>query len=171
MSLIGSWLGARLVVALSAQTLQYCTTILLPAIAIFIILNRNIGKEEKIKIVEETFSQKIPKEIIGLMTLLIKKGHAKDMCAVFKYFIGLVKEEKKIGSARVVTAIELSGEQKEKVEQKLLETTSYEKFEMNYEVDSSLIGGMVIRIGDRIVDSSIRTKLYELSKNLRKIQL
>ena len=33
------------------------------------------------------------------MTLLIKKGHAKDMCAVFKYFIGLVKEEKKIGSA------------------------------------------------------------------------
>lgn len=105
------------------------------------------------------------------MTLLIKKGHAKDMCAVFKYFIGLVKEEKKIGSARVVTAIELSGEQKEKVEQKLLETTSYEKFEMNYEVDASLIGGMVIRIGDRIVDSSIRTKLYELSKNLRKIQL
>ena len=129
------------------------------------------AKEEKIKIVEETFSQKIPKEIIGLMTLLIKKGHAKDMCAVFKYFIGLVKEEKKIGSARVVTAIQLSGEQKEKVEQKLLETTSYEKFEMNYEVDSSLIGGMVIRIGDRIVDSSIRTKLYELSKNLRKIQL
>ena len=112
-----------------------------------------------------------PKEIIGLMTLLIKKGHAKDMCAVFEYFIRLVKEEKRIGSARVVTTIELSEEQKEKVEQKLLKTTSYEQFEMNYEVDASLIGGMVIRIGDRIVDSSIRTKLYELSKNLRKIQL
>ena len=47
MSLIGSWMGARLVVALSAQTLQYCTTILLPAVAIFMVLNRNIGKEEK----------------------------------------------------------------------------------------------------------------------------
>ncbi len=131
----------------------------------------NIGKEEKIKIVEETFAQKIPKEIIGLLTLLIKKGHAKDMRAVFDYFIGLVKEEKKIGNASVVTAVELSEGQKEKVEQKLLETTSYERFEMHYEVDSSLIGGMVIRIGDRIVDSSIKTKLYELSKNLRKIQL
>ena len=105
------------------------------------------------------------------MTLLIKKGHAKDMCAVFDYFIGLVKEEKKIGSASVVTAIELSKEQKEKVEQKLLETTSYEQIEMHYELDKSLIGGMVIRMGDRIVDSSIKTKLYELSKNLRKIQL
>ena len=79
--------------------------------------------------------------------------------------------DRRIGSARVVTTIELSEEQKEKVEQKLLKTTSYEQFEMNYEVDASLIGGMVIRIGDRIVDSSIRTKLYELSKNLRKIQL
>lgn len=131
----------------------------------------NIGKEEKIKIVEETFSRQTPKEIIGLMALLIRKGHAKEMCAVFEYFIGLVKEEKKIGSASVVTAIELSQMQKEKVEQKLLETTSYEQFEMHYEVDASLIGGMVIRIGDRIVDSSIKTKIYELSKNLRKIQL
>ena len=73
----------------------------------------HIGKEEKIKIVEETFLQKIPKEIIGLMTLLIKKGHAKDMCAVFEYFIRLVKEEKRIGSARVVTTIELSEDKKE----------------------------------------------------------
>ena len=47
MSLIGSWLGARLVVALSARTLQYCTTIRLTAAAVFMVLNRNIGKEEK----------------------------------------------------------------------------------------------------------------------------
>ena len=36
-----------------------------------------------------------------------------------------MKEEKRIGSARVVTTIELSEEQKEKVEQKLMKTTSY----------------------------------------------
>ena len=42
---------------------------------------------------------------------------------------------------------------------------------MNSAVDASLIGGMVIRIGDRVVDSSIKTKLYELSKSLRKIQV
>ena len=48
--------------------------------------------------------------------------------------------------------------------QRLLQTTKYESFEMNYQVDASLIGGMVIRIGDRVVDTSIKTKLYELSK-------
>ena len=38
-------------------------------------------------------------------------------------------------------------------------------------MDASLIGGMVIRIGDRVVDTSIKTKLYELSKSLKKIQV
>ena len=42
---------------------------------------------------------------------------------------------------------------------------------MNYSIDKSLIGGMVIRIGDRVVDTSIKTKLSELTKELNKIQL
>ena len=81
------------------------------------------------------------------------------------------KEEKKIGIAYIATAVELSEAQKEAVMQRLLQTTKYESFEMNYQVDASLIGGMVIRIGDRVVDTSIKTKLYELSKSLKKIQV
>ena len=42
---------------------------------------------------------------------------------------------------------------------------------MNYTLDKSLIGGMVIRIGDRVVDSSINTKLNELQKELLKVQI
>ena len=47
----------------------------------------------------------------------------------------------------------------------------YVDFEIDYIVDESLIGGMVIRIGDRVVDSSIKTKLDEFAKDLKKIQL
>ena len=105
------------------------------------------------------------------MTLLVSKGRADSMLSVFDYFIDLVKEEKKIGKADVVTAIPLDEKQKSKVEAKLLETTSYKSFEMNYSVDTSIIGGMIIRIGDRVVDSSIKTKLFELTRELRKVQL
>ena len=130
-----------------------------------------IIKEDKVKIVEETFSGNIPTEVVGLMTLMVEKGRANEMLSVFDYFVDLVKEEKKIGKADVTTAISLSDKQKEKVEKKLLETTKYESFEMCYHVDETLIGGMVIRIGDRVVDSSIKTKLYELSRQLRDIQI
>ena len=42
---------------------------------------------------------------------------------------------------------------------------------MHYAEDSSLIGGMLIRIGDRVVDSSIRTKLEHLTKELSNLQI
>ena len=42
---------------------------------------------------------------------------------------------------------------------------------MNFSVDESLIGGLVIRIGDKVVDSSIKSKLSELTKQLMNIQL
>lgn len=133
--------------------------------------NPKVIKEDKIKLIEEAFTGHVAKEMIGLIALLISKGHSADIISVFDYFIGLVKEEKKIGSAFVTTAVALTEVQKSAVEKRLLDTTRYESFEMDYSVDPSLIGGMVIRIGDRVVDSSIKTKLYELSKNLRSIQL
>ena len=68
-------------------------------------------------------------------------------------------------------AVELGAEQKAALEKRLLETTGYVQFEMHYDVDTSLLGGMVIRIGDRVVDSSIKTRLYELKKELSALQL
>ena len=130
-----------------------------------------IIKEDKVKVVEEAFGDKIPKEIVGIMTLLVTKGRAEEMLSVFDYFVDLVKEEKRIGKAYVTTAVALDNEQKAEVEQKLLDTTKYETFEMNYSVDASLIGGMVIRIGDRVLDSSVKTKLYDLTRELRNVQI
>ena len=46
-----------------------------------------------------------------------------------------------------------------------------EVIEMNYTVDESLLGGMVIRMGDRVVDTSIKNKLRELSKQLSALQV
>ena len=61
--------------------------------------------------------------------------------------------------------------QKEKIQEKLLATTDYVSMQMHYETDPALIGGLVIRIGDRVVDSSIRTRLEDMKRNLMKIQL
>lgn len=130
-----------------------------------------IVKEEKIKIIEDIFAGKVSKELVGLLRMIVDKGHFEEADAVLSYFIDCVKEHKNIGTAYVTSAMELSGAQKAAVEKRLLETTRYVKFEMHYAVDSGLIGGMVIRIGDRVVDSSVRTKLYDLTRELSKIQL
>ncbi|MGN8946142.1 ATP synthase F1 subunit delta [Bariatricus sp. HCP28S3_E4] len=133
--------------------------------------NPKVIREDKENVIETVFRGRISDEIVELMKLMIAKGRYSNIESVFDYFIGLVKEEKKIGIAYVTTAVELTDGQKDEIVRRLLETTRYESFEMNYAVDASLIGGMVICIGDRVVDSSIKTKLYELSKSLRKIQV
>lgn len=130
-----------------------------------------VMKEEKVKVVEKIYSGKVSEELAGLMVLLVKKGRYNEIENIFNYFIQEVKEYKNIGTAYVVSAMELSEPQKEQVKKRLIETTNYVEIEINYAVDTSLIGGMVIRIGDRVVDSSIKTRIYELSKELSKIQL
>lgn len=130
-----------------------------------------VAKEEKVHIIEEAFGTYLPEEVVGMFVLLVEKGHATEIDSVLAYFIDRVKEEKKIGCVFVTTAIELNDAKKKTVEDRILETTSYESLEMYYEVDESLIGGMVIRIGNRVMDSSIKTKLYELTRNLRTVQI
>lgn len=130
-----------------------------------------IVKEEKVKIIEDIFAGKISGELVGLLKMIVEKDHFEEVDAVLEYFDSRVKEFKNIGTAYVTTAMELSDAQKAAVEKRLLETTKYVKFEMHYAVDSAIIGGMIIRIGDRVVDSSVRTKLYDLTRELSKIQL
>lgn len=131
----------------------------------------NIDKEEKLNTIENIFKGKASAEIIGLMRMVVEKNHFKDMSGILTYFVRKEMEYKNIGIADVTTPTPLSEDRKKDVEAKLKETTDYVSFEMNYHVDPELIGGMVIRIGDRVVDSSIRTKLNKLSRELSKVEL
>ena len=130
-----------------------------------------INKEEKLQAVENIFKGKASDEMVGLLRMIIEKDHFEDIIDILDYFIARVYEQKNIGVCLVTTPMELTEQQKSDVEKRLLETTKYDSFMMEYKVDTGLIGGMVIRIGDRVVDSSIKSKIYDLSKELQKIQL
>lgn len=130
-----------------------------------------IVKDEKMETGKKIFEKTFSKEFAGFLLILIQKDRFAETEKILEYFIGRVKEYKKIGVAYVSTAAPLNESQKENVEKRLLETTAYETFEMNYTVDETLLGGMVIRIGDRIVDTSIKNKLRELAKQLSALQV
>ena len=85
--------------------------------------------------------------------------------------ISEAKEYKGIGIAKVTTPLALTPQQRARVEEKLLATTGYRELEVEYAIDASLIGGIVIRIGDRVLDASVRTQLDGLQKELMQIQI
>lgn len=130
-----------------------------------------IIKEEKLQVIKNIFEGRIDSELLGFLNLIITKDRYGQVDSILQYFLDQVKELKGIGVAYVTTPGALKKEQRQQIAEKLLKTTKYRRMEMHYSRDRSLIGGMVIRIGDRVVDSSVRTKLDELQKQLMKIQL
>lgn len=130
-----------------------------------------ILKEEKQKVLKNVFQGRISEELLGFLHLIISKDRYGEIDSILNYFIDEVKKLKGIGIAYVTTAIALNEAQQKEIEAKLLATTSFRKMEMHFQLEEELIGGMVIRIGDRVVDSSIRTKLFEMQRQLLKIQI
>lgn len=126
-----------------------------------------IKKEEKISVIENIFKGRVSDSLVGFLVIVVQKDRYDDLDGIFEYFVAKVREYKNIGVASITSAVELAEEQKKQIEQRLLQTTKYSQFELTFHVDKSLIGGLVIRIGDRVVDSSVKTKLQMLTKDLR----
>ena len=130
-----------------------------------------ILKEEKEEVIKAVLKNQFSEELIGFFLLILQKDRYGEIDKILDYFIDKMKGHKGIGTAYVTTAVSLKDNQKKEIEEKLLATTAYKKMEIHYSEDKDLIGGMVIRIGDRVVDSSIRTKLDHLTKELTKVQV
>lgn len=130
-----------------------------------------IPKEEKIQVVKNVFEGKLSKELVGFLVTIIEKDRYTEIEAILLEVIASIKEYNNIGTAYVTTAIALEDREKKEIEKRLLATTKYQTIECSYKIDKDLIGGMVIRMGDRVVDSSIRTKLDKLERQLLAIQL
>jgi F-type H+-transporting ATPase subunit delta len=125
-----------------------------------------ISMDEKTEVLNTVFQGKASDELTGFLATIESKGRFQEIHNILSYFVDRCREYKKIGVAYVTSAVPLKDSEKKAVEEKLLETTAYESFIMNFDEDSSLIGGMVIRIGGRVVDSSVKTKLSNMAKSL-----
>lgn len=130
-----------------------------------------VSRDDKIQMIKDIFQGKLREEMVGFLVLVVEKGRFSEIQNILDYFTDLVYEYKKIGKAHVTSAVPLSEAQKEATEKRLLATTGYETMEIDYQVDEKLIGGMVIRIKDRVVDSSIRTRLNTMTRDLLKMKL
>lgn len=154
------------------QEITYSRQVFLEHEELLKLLNHpKIVKEEKWDIVEKVFQGRVSADVLGFFHIIVTKDRYNDMIAIFDYFLHRVKEHKGIGTAHVISAVELSDGQKAAVEKRLLETTRYVSFETRYDVDPSILGGLVIRIEDRVVDSSLKTQIDKLTRQLMKIQL
>ncbi|HYN63705.1 MAG TPA: ATP synthase F1 subunit delta, partial [Candidatus Limnocylindrales bacterium] len=104
-------------------------------------------------------------EALSLVLLMIRRGRPRAIGRMTAYFVELLRRERGIVLAEVRTALELEPEQRDAVSERLGQLTG-ERVEMNEVVDESLIGGIAVRIGDRLYDASVRNRLERLRARL-----
>lgn len=136
-----------------------------------IMAHPEMTREKALVLVEEAFQDKLSDIMMGFLEVLVKKGRFSEILPVLDYFEQETKEYKKIGVVYVTTPLELSDEQKSGIVNRLMETSGYQSLEMNYIIDEALLAGIRIRIGDRVVDNSIQTKLEEMTRSLSKVRV
>jgi F-type H+-transporting ATPase subunit delta len=103
--------------------------------------------------------------VFNLAVLLVSKGFLSCGSDIFQQYNNLLDAHQGVERARVTTVLPLASEEKEVVSRRLGEMVD-RKVVIDGQVDPSIIGGFIARIGDTLIDGSIRQKLETLKKNL-----
>jgi F-type H+-transporting ATPase subunit delta len=104
-------------------------------------------------------------EALNLVLLMVRRGRPRAIPRMVEHFASLVRRERGVSLAEVRTALPLDDSQRDAVMERLHELTG-DEIEINEVVDESLIGGITVRIGDRLYDASVRSRLERLRARL-----
>ena len=125
-----------------------------------------LDDEEKTAFIKGIFENHISVDSLGFLLTVIEKKRQAELISILDYVIDCIKELLLIGKATITTALPLDDSKKDKIVDELLKSSHYKSLEAEYVVDESIIGGIVIRIGDRVVDSSVKTRIDKMRKML-----
>lgn len=127
-----------------------------------------IRSEVKETILSEIFSGKVDDESMKFIKFIVSKGRESLLPSIAKRYLELRDEHLGIVQASVFSAFELSGEQKDQLK-KRFETSLGKKVIFSYQIDNSLLGGFVAKLGDTIYDASVKHQLNLLKKHFVKV--
>ena len=128
-----------------------------------LILNPTFNETKVEEIISEIFGMKISNTTLNFIKMLLKSHRMnifEDIAYWYCEFDDKLKNKIKIS---VTSAVVLNDETKEKLKQKL-ENKFNKTILLNYLVDESIIGGLIIKTQDKIIDGSLKNK-YERLKN------
>ena len=130
-----------------------------------IINHPKLQKAEKIKVLLEVFEGKVSDDLIGFLVLAVQKGRQDSIVDILKYTLAKIEEYNGFVTAYVTSAVALSEKDEELIMNKL-ESQTGKKITLITSVDKSLIGGLFIRINDRIVDNTIKSSIARMAREV-----
>ena len=133
-------------------------------IAIYL-TNPSVAAERRIEALETSLNTNVQPEARNLARMLIERNRTTLIPEIREMFDDQLRAERGIVVAQVTTAEPLSDAERDYIREKL-ETMTGKKVELELKVDPDIIGGIIIRIGDQVIDGSVRNKLEKMRSRL-----
>lgn len=123
--------------------------------------NPAVPAESRVTVLERLLGDDVTGPQRNLMALLVRRGRFEQHPAVAREFRRLYRQREGIVEATVTSAVSLDATEQEALQDRLVAMTG-NRVEMRLEVDEGLLGGVQVRLGDRLIDGSVRGRLERL---------
>lgn len=130
-----------------------------------LLVSPKLSKAKKKEILAEAFSSASP-FVLNTLKIMIDRGRADNLTALVDQFIELSNEDRGIASAEVYSTRQLTADESAALSSVFASKVGKKSLTINNIVDSNLLGGVKLRIGNRIFDGSLRGKLERLERTL-----
>ena len=122
--------------------------------------------DEKLNLIDSAFSALCP-NMLSFLKLLVEKGRFSHICACFNDYERLFNASRRVKIVTVVSACELTEDEKQRLVSKL-EAKYKCQIELRCELDKNILGGIVIRTDDAVIDGSLTKQLRDVKEVIRK---
>jgi F-type H+-transporting ATPase subunit delta len=125
----------------------------------------SVPAARRVAVVEDLLTRKALRVSVALAVFIVSAGRAGELPEIVDRFVELAAAEHRRAIAEVRTAMALTPEQIERLREALNHATGKE-VEVKVVVDPSVLGGVVARVGDVVIDGSIRRRLDQLKEQI-----
>lgn len=126
-----------------------------------------IKTDKKLVILDEIFASKLGKVSMAFVNIITTKKREGVLPLIAKSFIKLYKEHNKIEAATITTARPLDDELRSEVI-KFVKQHGKQDVELTENIDENIIGGAIIKMGDKQLDASVSRVIKELKQTFNK---
>jgi F-type H+-transporting ATPase subunit delta len=121
--------------------------------------------ERRVAVVQDLLGAKALQTSMALAAFVVSAGRGGDLPQIVDRFVEMSAQERRKEIAEVRSAVALSADQIERLRDALANATNKD-VEVKVVVDASLMGGVVARVGDVVIDGSVRHRLEQLKETL-----
>lgn len=127
--------------------------------------NSSISAAKKIDILDSIFGSKIDKKILNFLKLLVEKNRFMEFDSILTSYNDKIDKLANIKNVEIISAIDLNFEMKTNILFKLEHKLNCE-IVPHWRTDKNIIAGLTFKFDDYVIDTSVRNKIENLSKNI-----